>query len=138
MQQANSGRSILDSAFSHPNHSISVTEQEHIDETARRFAVALVKIRFEEAHGLLAPDLQSYYSVDVLAQKMNTLTPYAKREPDKVADPFSIGEANILDDGDLNIVSVPISGNDFNDAVILTMIEDSNCVKIREIGCRRP
>ncbi len=115
-----------------------MTEQVDTIETARRFAEALVMERFDEARNFLEQNLQNHYMADVLAKKMESLAPYAKSKADNVADPFSIGEEDILEQGDIDIVYVPISGEDFNEAVILTMAQDSNGVKIREIEWGRP
>ena len=108
---------------------------------ATSFASALVEGEFNRAHALLSPELQRSMTPQTLADEFyGMFRSYADGNPTEIwydersAETCSPHKLP----GDLGFLYVAINGDDFNEAVTVTVTEITGIPLIREIIWGRP
>jgi hypothetical protein len=102
------------------------------------FARALAARQFEQAHQLLSTSLASRYSVEKLRSEYEGMVSYGN-------GPATVVEVvTVMDDwparqaGDVGWAYVAIVGDDFSEAVTVTVAEESGKLVIRDVQWGRP
>ena len=110
------------------------------EQIAQKFAIALAGHNFETARDFLSASLQEKYDVVTLKKHfLGMAESYSSRKADAVADPIRIVEVEDLEEeGDYGALYVPISSQDWNEAVTVTVGDYGEGVRIRELEWGRP
>ena len=110
-------------------------------QVATSFASALVEEDFNRAHALLTPEFQRSMTPQTLADKFyGMFRSYADGNPTEIwydERSAETGSPHMLP-GDLGYLYVAICGDDFNEAVSVTVTEITGAPLIREIIWGRP
>lgn len=107
---------------------------------AQRFGDCIAQKDYDAAWALLGKELHVSSTSESIKNAVTTITPYASG---------SIQEAQVMDDctledwpgkqpDDLAVVYVALNGEDFSEAVTLTLAEDGREILIRHLEWGRP
>jgi len=105
------------------------------------FASALVDGDFERAHGMLAPELQRQLAPDDLRRELyGMFEGYADGKPERIHfdEDFAHDEWPGKLPGDLGYAYVSIEGEDFVEAVTVTVADFAGKHLVRDIDWGRP
>jgi len=111
------------------------------EEVAVAFASALVEGDFVRAHGLLAPNLKQELSPEALREQLFDMFRDYSEGPPKAAhfdDQFSHEDWPAKQPGDRGWAYVGIHGDDFMEAVSVTVTDVEGALLIREVEWGRP
>ena len=105
------------------------------------FATALVEERWDDARKLLTPALQKKYAASALKSQLHEMfSGYAEGPVKRIHfDPeFSMEDWPAKKKGDIGWAYVSVEGDDFVEAVTLTICKSASELTIREIEWGRP
>ncbi len=110
-------------------------------EVALAFASALVNGDFTRAHSFLAPRLREQLPPNILRDEFyGMFRPYAAGEPKRLHydEEFSMDDWPAKQPGDVGCAYVGIEGDDFVEAVSVTVSDIGGALVIRKVDWGRP
>ena len=106
---------------------------------AKQFGKFIAKSDFVAAHGLLTKGAQKRHSPDKLRKNFEQTTAYAPGPVRKVEVMGDVlGDWPDKRDGDIAWVYVSLYGDDYVEAVSVTLAEETGVVRIRHLEWGRP
>ena len=114
-----------------------MTLSEH-ENLALKFANALVKGEFEVAHSMLSSTLREKMSIEDLSCDYEEMIEYGTGPVTETIATLEMQDYPDRQNNDLGWAYISMSGEDFSEAVAVTVCEEDNSKKIRELEWGRP